>query len=77
MGKERRTDPSSTHSGLQVNEFIDEAVKALKEDIYESAAGMAENMRRNREALFPARIVRPLRILLFTVKLKINSVNNG
>ncbi len=53
LGKERRSDPNSTHGGIHVDEFLKEAMEAIRENVYEYAVGMAENMRQKREALFP------------------------
>jgi hypothetical protein len=37
-----------------VDEFISEAMKSIENDIFESAVGMAENMRQKGESLFSA-----------------------
>ena len=53
LGHDRRTDKNQSHGGIHVDEFINEAMKFIENDIYESAVGMAENMRQKRELLFP------------------------
>ncbi len=52
LGHERREDKTQSHGGIHVDEFISEAMKAIENDIYESAVGMSENMRQKRESLF-------------------------
>ncbi|HUX61607.1 MAG TPA: SDR family NAD(P)-dependent oxidoreductase [Ignavibacteriaceae bacterium] len=52
LGHERREDKTQTHGGIHVDEFISEAMKAIENDVYESAVGMSENMRQKRESLF-------------------------
>ncbi len=52
LGSDRRKDKTQSHGGMHVNEFIREAITFLQNDVYESAVGMAENMRQKRELLF-------------------------
>ena len=52
LGHERREDKTQSHGGIHVDEFISEAMKSIENDAYESAVGMAENMRQKRESLF-------------------------
>ncbi len=53
LGADRRKDKLATHGGIHVDEFITEAIKYLKDDVLESAVGMAKNMREKKDALFP------------------------
>jgi len=53
LGADRRKDKLATHGGMQVDEFIAEAMQYLENDVLESAVGMAKNMREKRDALFP------------------------
>jgi uncharacterized oxidoreductase len=52
LGHDRRADKSESHGGMPVGEFIDGAVNALKNDIYEAAIGQAEYLRAKREQMF-------------------------
>ncbi len=52
LGSDRREDKTQSHGGLPVNEFIEEAMKAIKEDMLEAPIAGAKNLREKREALF-------------------------
>jgi uncharacterized oxidoreductase len=52
LGHDRREDKSQSHGGIPVEEFITEAMEALKNDIYEAAIGMSKGLREKRETLF-------------------------
>ena len=52
LGHERRTDKSQTHGGIPVNEFLREAMEAIKNDIFEAPIGEAKGLRAKREELF-------------------------
>ena len=52
LGHDRRTDKSQSHGGIPVSEFIEGAMAALKNDVYEAAIGMSAGLREKREALF-------------------------
>ncbi len=52
LGHDRRKDKSQTHGGMPVEDFIDEAMASIKNDIYESAVGPAKQMMEKRDAMF-------------------------
>jgi uncharacterized oxidoreductase len=52
LGQDRRQDKSQSHGGMPVQEFIDGAMNALRNNIYEAAIGPAENQRAKREEMF-------------------------
>lgn len=52
LGSDRRSDKTQSHGGIPVQEFLEEAMHALRNDIYEFAVGQANNMRTKREELF-------------------------
>lgn len=52
LGHDRRVDKTQSHGGMHVNEFIDQALKSIENDIFESAVELVENMRQKRESLF-------------------------
>lgn len=52
LGHDRREDKSQSHGGLPVNEFIEEAMLALKNDLYEAPIGQSKGLRIKREELF-------------------------
>lgn len=52
LGSDRREDKTRTHGGLPINEFIKEAMEAIKNDILEAPIAGAKNLREKREALF-------------------------
>lgn len=52
LGQDRRKDNAHTHGGISVEEFIKEAMKALKNDEYEAAIGTAKNLKDTKEFLF-------------------------
>lgn len=52
LGSDRREDKTQSHGGLPVNEFIGEAMDAIKNDILEAPIAGAKNSREKREALF-------------------------
>lgn len=45
--------PEMNAHGITVQAFLDEAMNAIKNDIYEYAVGQAENMRQKRDEMFP------------------------
>ncbi|MFB9714551.1 hypothetical protein [Arthrobacter methylotrophus] len=51
LGHERRKDKDQTHGGMPVNEFIDEAMKALESNIFQVAIGQAASMLDQRDKL--------------------------
>jgi uncharacterized oxidoreductase len=52
LGGDRRADPSQSHGGMSVSEFIAEAMTALKNDVYEAAIGQSVGLRAKREEMF-------------------------
>ena len=52
LGSDRREDKTQSHGGLPVNDFIGEAMEAIKNDILEAPIAGAKNSREKREALF-------------------------
>jgi len=52
LGSDRREDKTQSHGGLPVNDFIKEAMDAIKNDILEAPIAGAKNSREKREALF-------------------------
>jgi uncharacterized oxidoreductase len=52
LGHERRQDKGQTHGGMPVNDFINEALEALENDVLQAAVGPAANMMNQRDALF-------------------------
>ncbi len=52
LGSDRREDKSQSHGGMPVNDFIEEAMEAIKNDILEAPIAGAKNSREKREALF-------------------------
>ena len=54
LGSDRREDKTQSHGGMPVNEFIEQAMHAIKSDIYEAPIGNAKNSREKREVLFEA-----------------------
>jgi len=52
LGSDRREDKTQSHGGMPVQEFIEQAMHALKEDILEAPIGPAKNSREKRESLF-------------------------
>lgn len=52
LGHDRREDKGQTHGGMPVNEFIDDAIKALENNILQTAIGQAASMMDQRDALF-------------------------
>ena len=52
LGSDRRQDETQSHGGLPANEFIEEAMEAIKNDIWEAPIAGAKNSREKREALF-------------------------
>jgi uncharacterized oxidoreductase len=54
LGHDRRADKTQTHGGMPVAEFIEGAMEALREDIFEAPIGPAQGLRAKREELFGA-----------------------
>ncbi|WP_427170227.1 SDR family oxidoreductase [Arthrobacter sp. 92] len=52
LGHERRENRDQTHGGMPVNEFINEAIKALESNTLQAAIGQAASMMDQRDALF-------------------------
>ncbi len=52
LGSDRRKDKTQTHGGLPINEFLTEAMEAIRNDILEAPIAWAKNSREKREALF-------------------------
>jgi len=54
LGSQHQADKSESHGGIPVCEFIDEAMRAIENDILEAPIGMAKGLHEKREALFDA-----------------------
>ncbi|MBD0279244.1 MAG: SDR family NAD(P)-dependent oxidoreductase [Flavisolibacter sp.] len=52
LGHDRRADKSKSHGGIPISEFIEGAMDAIRNDVWEAAIGMAHNLWQKREALF-------------------------
>jgi len=52
LGFQHREDPSRSHGGMPIDEFLSGAMKAIEGDVYEAAIGPAEGMHEKREELF-------------------------
>jgi uncharacterized oxidoreductase len=52
LGIEDREDESESHGGMAVSEFIDGAIRAIKDGILEAPIGPAKDLCEKREALF-------------------------
>lgn len=53
LGHQRRTDKTQSHGGMPVNEFITEAMEAIKNDVLEAPIGQqAKGLRVKREEMF-------------------------
>lgn len=52
LGYQRRSDPSQSHGGLPIHEFITEAMEAIKNDVLEAAVGDAKGIRAKPEEVF-------------------------
>jgi uncharacterized oxidoreductase len=52
LGSDRRADKKQSHGGMPVEEFIEQAMDAIRNDAYETAIGTAKNSREKREELF-------------------------
>lgn len=52
LGHERRADKTESHGGIPVEEFIEGAMEALKNDVFEAGIGQSAGLREKREALF-------------------------
>ena len=52
LGHDRREDKAQSHGGIPVNEFLAEAMDGLKNDVFETAVGMAKGLRSKREEAF-------------------------
>ena len=52
LGSDRREDKTQSHGGLPVTDFINEAMEAIKNDLFEAPIAGAKNSREKREALF-------------------------
>jgi len=54
LGSDRREDKTQSHGGMPVQEFIEQAMNAIQNDIMEAAIGSSNNSREKREVLFGA-----------------------
>jgi uncharacterized oxidoreductase len=54
LGHERRADKTESHGGIPVNEFLSEAMEAVKNDVLEAAIGQSKGLRAKREEIFEA-----------------------
>lgn len=52
LGYQRRTDKSQSHGGMPVNEFLAEAMEALRNDVLEAPVGQSKGLRAKREEMF-------------------------
>lgn len=52
LGHQGRTDKNQSHGGIPVDEFLKDAMKALKDDVLEAMIGNAKNLREKNELLF-------------------------
>jgi uncharacterized oxidoreductase len=52
LGHQRREDKSQSHGGIPVSEFISEAMEGLKNNVLETAVGIANGLRAKREEAF-------------------------
>ena len=52
LGHDRRTDKTQTHGGMPINEFLPEAIEALKNDVLEAPIAYSKKLHAEREALF-------------------------
>ena len=52
LGHQRRSDPSQSHGGMPIEEFIGPAMEAIASDIYEAPIGPAKGLRENGEKMF-------------------------
>ena len=52
LGHDGREDKTQSHGGMPVNEFVEGAMEALKNDIYEAPVGQSVGLRAKREKLF-------------------------
>ena len=54
LGHDRRTDKTQTHGGIPVQEFLEEAIEAIQNDLFEAPIGQSKGLRAKREELFEA-----------------------
>ncbi len=52
LGHDRREDKTQLHGGLPISDFIEEAMHAINNDLYEAAIAGAVNLKERRETLF-------------------------
>jgi uncharacterized oxidoreductase len=52
LGHDRRADKTQTHGGMPVDEFIAQAMDAIRNDVLEAPIGTSVQSREKREALF-------------------------
>lgn len=52
LGHDHRSDPSESHGGISVSEFLEGAMEALKNDKLEAPIGQAKNLHAQRDDLF-------------------------
>jgi len=52
LGHDRRADKTQTHGGMPINEFITEAMEAIRNDMLEAPIAMAKMLRTKGEEMF-------------------------
>jgi len=52
LGHERRADKSQSHGGIPVQEFLDEAILAIEQDIFDAPIGQAKNIKAKGDDFF-------------------------
>jgi uncharacterized oxidoreductase len=52
LGYQHRENPNSSHGGISVKEFLEEAIAGIKNDELETMVGMAKQLRTASEEMF-------------------------
>lgn|ERR1035437_651955 len=52
LGHERRADKNETHGGIPISEFLEEAMEAIKNDLFTAPIGISKGMFAKRDELF-------------------------
>lgn len=52
LGPETREDPSKSHGGIPISEFLKEALEAIRTDRFEAAVSHAKSLREKQDAFF-------------------------
>ncbi len=52
LGHDRREDKTQTHGGIHVDEFMEEAMQAIADDLLEAPFGISKGLRAKREEAF-------------------------